>query len=122
MRLPVDTSELTLVVLGAAEPVLDFDTRQHKGDRDGVALYQVALALVGEDRPTLLTVKVAGEPSGLTVGGQVQVSGLVAQTWEINGRSGVAFRAERIAPASPAAPPSRAARPDNLRPTEGGGG
>jgi hypothetical protein len=41
---------------------------------------------------------VPGLPSGLRQGHPVKVSGLVAQPWSMNDRTGVAFRAARIEP------------------------
>ncbi len=35
MRLPVDTSVVHFVSAGPSEPVVDFDTKQHKTDANG---------------------------------------------------------------------------------------
>lgn len=48
--------------------------------------------------------RTAGESKGLSVGGAVKVSGLVATTWAMGDRSGVSFRAAKVEPA-----PARAA-------------
>ncbi len=48
MRLPVDTSVVSFVSAGPAEPTLDFDTKQQKIDAKGVAINQVHLFVVGE--------------------------------------------------------------------------
>jgi len=108
VRLPVDASEIAFITTGsAARPVLDFNTKQHKADRNGEPLYQVrllALAGAGEDEESeLITVKVPGMPRLPKRGMPVRLVGLVAQPWSMDDRSGVAFQAARIEPLGPAA-------------------
>lgn len=103
MKLPIDVSGLTFLLMGAAAPVRDYETKQAKGDDNGVPLYQVPIGVMGADTPELITVKVPGEPSGLALGQPVRLSGLVAQPWAMGDRNGVSFRASRITAAHAAA-------------------
>jgi hypothetical protein len=65
-------------------------------------LWQVDLVAMGNDEADIIRVRVAGEPEGLTSGGNVTVAGLVAQPWSMdNGRSGVSFRADTIRDGAP---------------------
>jgi hypothetical protein len=96
MRLPIDTSGLTLLVGLAPEPVVDFETRRPKADENGELLYQLQLVALGSEGAEVITVKVAGEPKGLAAGVPVKVSALVALPWSMGDRSGVSFKASRI--------------------------
>jgi hypothetical protein len=87
-----------------SEPVVDFETRRPKADENGEPLYVVQLLVMGEGSADLIGVKVPGVlSSGIHQGHPVKVTGLVAQPWSMNDRSGVAFRAARIEPAVPQA-------------------
>ena len=99
MRLPVDTSAMTLVAMAGPEPVVDFTTRQPRADHDGQPLYTVQVAAMYADQGEVLAVKVAGQPTGIVPGMAVEVAGLVAQPWELGDRSGVSYRAASIRPA-----------------------
>ena len=99
MRLPVDTSAMTLVAMAAPEPVVDFTTRQPKADANGLPLYTVQVAAMFADQGEVLAVKVAGQPTGINPGMAVEVAGLVAQPWALGERSGVSYRAAAIHPA-----------------------
>ena len=46
----------------------------------------------------VISVKVAGEPKGITQGATVKVTGLVATPWTMGERSGVAYRATQLEP------------------------
>jgi len=103
MKLPIDASAIAFLCALAPEPVVDFETRRPKADENGEPLYVVQLLVMGDDSADLIAVKVPGLPSGIRQGHPVKVTGLVAQPWSMNGRSGVAFRAARAEPAVPAA-------------------
>jgi hypothetical protein len=103
MKLPVDTSAIAFLCAVEAEPVIDFETRRPKADENGEPLYAVQLIAMTDGAAEILAVKVPGMPSGIRQGHPVKVTGLVAQPWSMNDRSGVAFRAARIEPAIPAA-------------------
>ncbi len=111
MRLPIDTSGLTLLVGMAPEPVVDFESRRPKADENGEPLYQLQIVALGSEGAEVITVKVAGEPRGLTPGVPVKVLGLVALPWSMGERSGVSFKAARIEAVGPVASTTAAAAP-----------
>jgi hypothetical protein len=103
MRLPVDTSVVSFVSAGPAEPSVDFDTKQQKTDAKGVAINQVHLFVVGDGTREVITVKFSGEARGLGQFTPVKVTDLVAFTWTMGERSGVSFSASKVEAASPRA-------------------
>ena len=104
MRLPIDTSAISFLCALAPEPLVDFETRRPKADENGEPLYVIQLLAMGDGSADLLAVKVPGVPSqAIRQGAPVKVTGLVAQPWTMNDRSGVSFRAARIEPAMAAA-------------------
>lgn len=110
MRLPIDTSGLTLLVGLPPEPVVDFESRRPKADENGEPLYSLQLVALSKDGAEVISVKVPGEPKGLVAGTPVRVVGLVALPWSMGDRSGVSFKAARVEPASsPAAPAAKPA-------------
>ena len=58
------------------------------------------VAIRGKDS-SVIQVMVAGEPVGLSVGSALVLSELEAVPWEIEGRSGVSFRAAAISGRDP---------------------
>jgi hypothetical protein len=95
--IPVDASRLKVLVVG--EPTAQV--------RDGVAvldrassqpLWNVDVTVIGEGRAE--TVQLAlpenGFPKGLGIGAMVIPEGMVAVTWDKNGRSGVIVRARSV--------------------------
>ena len=108
MKLPIDTSH-TMIVAGTVEPVIDFDTKRQRADQNGEPLWSVELVSFCEDGTQVWSTRVVGEPPGLRAGQPVRVRGLVAHTWEMEGRHGISFRAGSLEPASaPAAKSSPA--------------
>ncbi|HWD45694.1 MAG TPA: hypothetical protein VHM23_18625 [Actinomycetota bacterium] len=104
MKLPVDTAAIAFLCAVEAEPVVDFETKRPRADENGEPLYVVQLIALTDGAAEILAVKVPGLPSaGIRQGHPVKVSGLVAQPWTMQDRSGVAFRAARIEPAVPQA-------------------
>ena len=96
MRLPIDTQTVKFAAAGPAEPVLDYETRAPKPDENGTALFNVPLFAAGSGVKDSITVKVSGEPKGLSEFTPVKVTNLIATTWEVGTNHGVSFRAERI--------------------------
>lgn len=96
MRLPIDTGTVKFAAAGPAEPVLDYETRVAKVDENGTALFNVPLFAAGTGIKDSITVKVAGEPKGLSEFTLVKVTNLIATTWEVGTNHGVSFRADRI--------------------------
>jgi hypothetical protein len=104
VKLPIDTSAIAFLCALAPEPVIDFQTKQHRADENGEPLYVIQLLAMGDGSADLLAVKVPGVPSAaIRQGAPVKVSGLVAQPWTMADRSGVSFRAARVEPAMAAA-------------------
>ena len=101
MRLRVDTAQLTFLVVAAAAPVRDFESGRAKVE-DGVALFSVRLVAMdpGSGDAEIINVKVPGEPAGLVPGQPVVLRELTAQPWSIGDKSGVAFRASAVEPAT----------------------
>ena len=104
MKLPVDTSAIAFLCALAPEPVIDFQTKQHRADENGEPLYVIQLLAMGDGSADLLAVKVPGAPSqAIRQGVPVKVHGLVARPWTMADRSGVSFRAQQVEPAMAAA-------------------
>jgi hypothetical protein len=101
MRLPIDTTQMTFLTAGDPRPVLDFDSREPRADRDGNPLFSVRVFASGEDIGQVIEVKTAGEPSGVRRNMPVRMVGLTVQPWKLkDGRAGVAYHAARVEPAS----------------------
>jgi hypothetical protein len=96
MKLPIESSSLDFLAVSAAEPVIDFDSKQPRVDADGKAVFALSVVAVGGEGADILVVKVAGEPKGISLGAQVKLTGLVATTWQMGDRHGMSFRAERV--------------------------
>jgi hypothetical protein len=117
-RIPVNTSELTFIAGGPAEPVFkDRASGVLATDREtGKTMHSLHLMVVlhGDSRPQVWPVKVAGDVPAIEQGQPVSVVGLVASDWENSEggrtRHGMSFRAKSILPAGAQAvpaPPSR---------------
>ena len=96
MRLPIDTASVKFAAAVPAQPVLDYETRAHKLDENGVALFNVPLFAAGGGVQDSITVKLAGEPKGLVEFTVVKVTNRVASTWEVGTNHGASLRADRI--------------------------
>jgi hypothetical protein len=96
MRLPIDTTGVSFLCAGEAEPVLDYESGRPKVDRSGQPLYQLSLVGMADGVAEVIAVKVPGEPKGISRGTAVRPVGLSANPWTIGDRSGIAYRAERI--------------------------
>jgi hypothetical protein len=100
VKLPIDTSAIAFLCALAPEPVIDFQTKQPRADENGEPLYVIQLLAMGNGSADLLAVKVPGVPSSaIRQGTPVKVTGMVAQPWTMQDRSGISFRAARIEPA-----------------------
>jgi hypothetical protein len=103
MRLPIDTSRLQFLTVAPAEPLRQYEEgkpreawAQRKDATSGEVLWRVQLVALGDGDAEIIRVAVPGDPK-LSQGEVVQVDGLTAQAWELDGRSGMAFRARAIA-------------------------
>nr|WP_165985923.1 hypothetical protein [Streptomyces sp. YIM 98790] len=97
--IPVDVGQLGLVLCAVAPAVkVDRETGKPRTDAEGRQVWTVGLMVTQADgqRASVISVSVPGEPVGLVAGQPVEVAGLVAQQWEMNGRRGLSFRADAI--------------------------
>jgi hypothetical protein len=105
MRLPIDTSRLQFLVVSGAEPLKKFEEGKPREswaprvDDNGEVLWRVQLVALGNGEADIMRVAVPGDP-GVKRGERVRVEGMTAQAWEMDGRSGMAFRATAIRSAS----------------------
>jgi hypothetical protein len=109
MQLEIKTQGVEFVVSRAPQPKNDNDGRQ-KADRDsGAPLYVTELVAMDDTGAEVIKVTTTGQPR-ITTRQLVTVVKLVATPWSIDGRGGVAFRAEAIVPVpTTPASPARAA-------------
>jgi hypothetical protein len=101
MRLPIDTSRLQFLVVAPAEPLRQYEEGKPREawaprtDVNGEILWRVQLVALGDGEAEIIRVAVPGDPD-VSQGEMVRVDGLTAQAWEMEGRSGMAFRASAI--------------------------
>jgi hypothetical protein len=101
MRLPIDTSRLQFLVVAPAEPLRQYEEGKPREawaprtDASGEVLWRVQLVALGDGEAEIIRVAVPGDPD-VSQGEMVRVEGLTAQAWEMEGRSGMAFRATTI--------------------------
>jgi hypothetical protein len=109
-RLPIDVNALRFLCAIAPQEVLD-EYRRPKADRTtGEALFSTQLVVLSESEGAeVIKVTTAGCPK-VQQGSMVKVRNLVASPWLIEGRAGVAFRAEAREPDSAAAAAAPAAK------------
>lgn len=114
MRLPIDTSRLQFLVVAPAEQLRKFEEgkpREQWGprvDANGEVLWRVQLVALGEGEADIIRVSVPGDPK-VSQGEMCRVDGMTAQSWEMDGRSGMAFRASAIRSANARAVGEKAA-------------
>jgi hypothetical protein len=104
MQLEIKTEGVDFVVSRAPQPKNDNDGRQKTDRETGELLHVTELVAMDETGAEVIKVTTAGAPR-ITKRQLVTVLKLVATPWNIDGRGGVAFRAEAITPV-----PSTAAR------------
>jgi hypothetical protein len=99
MRLEIKTEGVDFVVSRLPVPKSDGDGRQ-KADREtGELLFTTELVAMDDSGAEVIRVTTAGNAPEVTLRQLVQVVGLIAVPWAIDGRSGVAFRADTVTPA-----------------------
>ncbi|MBV9444675.1 MAG: hypothetical protein JO345_02070 [Streptosporangiaceae bacterium] len=97
MQLEITTEGVDFVVSRAPQPKNDTEGRQ-KADREtGEPLCVTELVAMDETGAEVIKVTTAGQPR-VTKRQLVTVLKLIATPWTIDGRGGVAFRAEAITP------------------------
>ena len=109
MQLEIKTEGVDFVVSRGPQPKNDNDGRQKTDRETGELLHVTELVAMDETGAEVIKVTTAGQPR-IVKRQLVTVVKLVATPWNIDGRGGVAFRADSIAPV-PTAPtsPARAA-------------
>jgi hypothetical protein len=101
VRLPIDTSRLQFLVVAQAEPLRQYEEGKPREawaprtDVNGEILWRVQLVALGDGEAEIIRVAVPGDPK-VSQGEMVRVEGLTAQAWEMEGRSGMAFRATAV--------------------------
>ena len=98
MRLEVRTDRAQFLVSQAPQARSDGDGRQKADRATGELLYATELVAMDDSGAEVIKVTTAGAPK-VAAGQFVTVVGLVATPWSMDGRSGVAFRAQSITPA-----------------------
>lgn len=107
--IPVDVSRLTgLMCVVGPEVKTDPTTGEVKTDRDGRRQWVIGVAVrePGSRRPTVIDVTTGTEPQGIGEGSPVRLMGLTASQWEMEGRSGLSWKADEVLPASAASAPA----------------
>jgi hypothetical protein len=106
VRLPIDTSRLKFLVVAGAEPLRQYEEGKPREawaprtDVNGEVLWRVQLVALGDGEAEIIRVAVPGDPN-VSQGEMVRVEGMTAQAWEMEGRSGMAFRCQAIGPVGP---------------------
>jgi hypothetical protein len=102
MRLPIDTSRLKFLVVAPAEPLKQYEEGKpreawepRKDATTGEVLWRAELVALGDGEAEIIRVAVPGDPK-VSQGEMVAVDALTAQAWEMEGRSGMAFRAQAV--------------------------
>lgn len=100
MALPVDASKLLLLCGAPPEAVLDYESGEHKKNREGEALYRTDVIVMGYGRPQVVGVRTPKEPKGLVVGTPVVIAGFAVSTFSgRDGGTGVLYEATSVDPA-----------------------
>jgi hypothetical protein len=114
LRVPVDTSRLSLITTGAEARIADRDTGALATDtKTGLGKFKVHLTVVFHGSPVgqNWAVNVVGDPGDLPLGQPVKATNLELQDWVMTGtdgkaRSGLNFVADKVELVNP---PSRPA-------------
>jgi hypothetical protein len=96
MRLEIKTQGVDFVVSRAPEPKNDGEGRQKADRGTGELLYVTEVVAMDDSGAEVIKVTTAGEPK-VTKRQMVAVAGLIAVPWAMDGRSGVAFKADSVA-------------------------
>lgn len=112
MQLQIKTDGVDFVVSRAPAPKNDNDGRQRTDRETGKPLHVTELVAMDATGAEVIKVTTVGDPK-VVKRQLVTVVRLVATPWNIEGRGGVAFRADSITPvpATPAGPARASAAP-----------
>ncbi len=95
--IPVDVSKLKFLVVGEPTPQMR-DGKAVLDRTTGVPLWNLDVTVIGEGRAETIQLSLpeGGFPKGIGIGTIIVPEGMVAVTWEKNGRSGVMVRAKSV--------------------------
>ncbi|GAA1937019.1 hypothetical protein [Kitasatospora viridis] len=97
-NVPVDMRKVGLVLCVAKEPKTDRDTGAQRANRSGEPLWTVSVAVrPAGARTSMIEVTIPGAEPQVEIGQILVFTGLEASLWEIEGRAGLAYRAESVA-------------------------
>jgi hypothetical protein len=99
MRLEIRTDGVDFVVSRVPEPKSDGEGGQKADRATGALLFSTELVAMDDSGAEVIKVTTAGAAPEVSKRQMVHVVGLIAVPWAIDGRSGVAFRADSISPA-----------------------
>ena len=103
---PVDVSRLSGFMCASVPQVrADRVTGEIRTDRaTGQPQYEVfvLVAVDGEREPSVINVRISGEPVGLEIGKPVRLFDLIERKWEMDGRTGVTYSASAVTAVGPA--------------------
>jgi hypothetical protein len=105
MQLEIRTEGVDFVVSRAPQPKNDNDGRQKTDRETGAPLHVTEVVAMDDTGAEVIKVTTAGEPR-VAKRQLVTVVKLVATPWNIDGRGGVAFRADSITPVPITASPA----------------
>ncbi len=103
MKLYVDTSTKQVTVSRDPVEKTEQNGRQKTERGTGRPMWSTQVFVLDDDGGEVIAVTTAGEKPNVKVGQLVSVSKLEALPWATAGRNGVAFRAQEIKAAGPAA-------------------
>ena len=104
--IPVDVSAFTGFMC-VEPPTRKVDLRTGEVRKDtasGLDLFVVSVVAIRPGDPSVIKISVPGEMPGIVVGTPVRITGLEAAAWDVEGRSGVAFRATAVSAADAPSP------------------
>jgi hypothetical protein len=97
MELNIDLSGKELVVTKNPEPKLDHNGVQRPDKQTGDPIWSTQVVVTDHTGGEVIKIATKGEAGpDVEVGDEVEVTRLVAIPWATNGRSGIAYRADRI--------------------------
>lgn len=103
MKLIIETSAKQTTVTKEPVEKLDQNQRQRMERGTGRPMWSTQVFVLDNDGGEVINVTTAGERPNVKVGQPITLSELEALPWATNGRNGVAFRAQEIKAAGPAA-------------------
>lgn len=90
MELPIETSNLNIIQIGEASPVLIYGTNEHKKNAKGELLYKIPVLIQGTTnrQDPITSITYAGLKLNYSNGTKLIVKGLTILSWSIKGSNG----------------------------------